>query len=96
MMKIRVYPTSLGMSDWGVAFADGRHMCDIRLAISSILNASRYYVVVDDAVTKEGTFNFGVWDWDTVEELLKALVHSMYADAEVTVEVPRPARVAQG
>lgn len=95
-MKIRVYPTSFGTSDWRVEFTDGRHICDIRLAISSILNGSRYYIIVDGMVAKEGTFNFGVWDWEAANELVTALVRNMYTDAEITVERPRPARAAQG
>jgi len=95
-MKIRVYPTALGTRDWRVEFADGREICDIRLAVSSMLNGSRYYIIVDDMVTKEGTFNFGVWDWDTVRELLTALVKSMYPDAEISVAIPQSSRAANG
>lgn len=92
--SVRVVPTSLGTSDWRVEFADGTYICDIRLDISSMMNASRYYFLVDGQVTKEGTFNFAVWDYDAVRELLTLLVHSMYRDANIDVRVP--ARQAVG
>ncbi|MDQ7814222.1 MAG: hypothetical protein RDU25_00225 [Patescibacteria group bacterium] len=95
-MKIRVYPTGLGTRDWRVEFADGRQICDIRLAVSSIMNGSRYYIIVDGTVTKEGTFDFAVWDWDAARELLTALVRSMYLDAEISVEIPQTSRAVNG
>lgn len=85
---IRVFPTSFGTSDWHVEFTDGGYICDIRLEISSMLNASRYYVLHDGKLVKEGTFNFGVWDYDAVREVLTALVKSMYSDATVTIDLP--------
>lgn len=44
---IRVFPTSFGTSDWRVELVDGRYICDVRVEISAMLNASRYYVLHD-------------------------------------------------
>lgn len=75
------------------AFDDGTHICDIRLSISSMLNGSRYYIIQGGEVVKDGTFNFGLWDRETIRETLVAIVRSMYQGADVTVELPE-ARVA--
>lgn len=93
---IRVFPTSFGTSDWRVELVDGRYICDVRVEISAMLNASRYYVLHDGKLVKEGTFNFDVWDDDAVRELLTALVKSMYADATVTIDRPARMRRAVG
>ncbi len=84
---IRAKQTSHDTTDWRVTFDDGTYICDIRLSISSMLNGSRYYVFEGDQLGKEGTFNFGVWDWDTVKETVTAIVKSLYADAEVSFDL---------
>ena len=95
-MKIRVYPIGFGTRDWRVEFADGGQICDIRLSVSSIMNGSRYYIIVDGAVAKEGTFNFSVWDREAAGELLTKLVQNMYPDAAISVEVPQALLAANG
>ncbi|MBI4956367.1 MAG: hypothetical protein HY908_30400 [Myxococcales bacterium] len=91
--QVKVYPMRYSASDWRVEFADGKYICDIRVALSSIPNASRYYVLMSGEVAKEGTFSFSAWDAEAVEELLTAVVRSMYAAAQVSVE-PAPSRRA--
>ena len=89
--SIRAVPTSHGTTDWRVTFDDDRYICDLHLVVSSMLNGSRYYVLDEEGgVVKEGTFDFGMWDWDTIRETVAAIVRSMYADAEVAVELPAP------
>ncbi len=51
-------------------------------------NASRYYVLVDGSVTKDGTFDFTLWDWDAARELLTAIVRTMCPNDELNVEAP--------
>jgi hypothetical protein len=96
--RIRVAPTSFGTSDWRAEFVDNSaYICDIRLDISSMLNGSRYYVLQGDMLAKEGSFNFGVWDHDTVRDVLTKIVRSMYAEANVEVDMPaRHGRAAGG
>ena len=93
---IRVLPASYGTADWRVEFVDGKYICDIRLEISSMLNASRYYVLLDGVLGKEGTFTFSVWDHDAIRELLTAIVRSMYAEARVEVRLPQQPGRATG
>ena len=94
--KIRAYMTGNGTADWRAEFVDnGAYICDIRLSISSVLNGSHYYVLREGSLVKEGTFNFGVWDWDAVREVVEAILRSMYSDARITVEVPaQPGKAA--
>ncbi|HKY36530.1 MAG TPA: hypothetical protein VJN18_11360 [Polyangiaceae bacterium] len=95
--RIRVVPTRFGTSDWRAEFIDnGKYICDIRFDISSMLNGSRYYVLQDGVVAKEGSFNFGVWDYDAVRDVLAQIVRRMYAGASVEVEMPRPRGRAAG
>jgi hypothetical protein len=88
-MKPNIHVAFEAPSTWAVRFEDGAAICQIKLSISSMLNGSRYYVIVDDLVSKEGTFNFGVWDDATARDLLSRLVRSMYPDAAVTVQASR-------
>ena len=94
--SIRVVPTTFGTADWRVEFADGKYVCDIRLEISSMMNASRYYVLTDGQLAKEGTFNFDAWDYEAAGELLSQIVRSMYPSASVDVRVPQRPSKATG
>jgi hypothetical protein len=93
---IRVVPTSFGTSDWRVESGDKTYLCDIRLEISLTLNASRYYILRSGKLVREGTFNFRAWNDDATQELLIALVKSMYPHSKVTVELPTPLGQAVG
>jgi hypothetical protein len=93
---IRVVPISVGASDWRVESGDGKYLCDIRLEISLVWNASRYYILRDGKLVREGTFNFRAWNDDATQELLTALVKSMYPHAKITVEIPTPLGQAVG
>jgi hypothetical protein len=95
--KIKVTPRHFGTNEWRAVDEDtGDYLCDIRLSISSMLNGSRYYVLVNDSLKRDGTFNFGVWDHEAIQETVKAILHSMYEGAEITVELPRPTEKAVG
>lgn len=95
--KIRAHMTGNGTADWRVEFADtGAYICDIRLSISSMLNGSHYYILQDGNVVQDGTFNFGVWDWAAVRDVMTKIVRSMYANASVEVVVPQASGQATG
>jgi len=85
--RIFVVPRSTqSMNDWRVLTEDGRFICDINLMVSSMLNGSRYHILDKiGRVVKNGVFNFGVWDEDTIEQLLTELVHKVAPDAEVEI-----------
>lgn len=88
--KILVYPVGFHTADWRAEFADNHaHICDIRLSISSMLDGSRYYILQNDTVVNEGTFNFGVWDWETAKELITRIIKGMYPSADVEVRTAR-------
>ena len=94
---IRAFTTGSDTYDWRAVFADnGAYVCDIRLSISSMLTGSRYYVLSDDRGVKEGTFKFQLWDLETIRETVTAILRSMYADANVVVELPSPPSRAAG
>jgi hypothetical protein len=85
-----------GTSRWSVALADGKPVCEIRVRLSSTRKASLYYVLVDETVVQEGHFNFLLWDWAAIEDLLTKLVRRMYPDAEIVIEVPSELKAANG
>lgn len=85
---IRITPTAPGTSDWRAERTDtGRALCDIRLNISSMLNASRYYVIIDGEVRREGTFNFDLWDAETIRDVLTQIVQKLVPGAQVEVDL---------
>jgi|HubBroStandDraft_6_1064221.scaffolds.fasta_scaffold168206_2 hypothetical protein len=92
---IRVVSTSLGTSDWRVERADGTYLCDIRIELSASYYGSRYYVLRDGHLQKEGTFTDDAWDDDAVRDVLTAIVRQTSPNATVTVE-RRPQRRAVG
>jgi hypothetical protein len=86
---LRIIPKYSSTSDWRVQEADGTHLFDIRLLLSSVLNASRYHFLDEKGwVMKTGTFNFKFWDRSTVAQLLTGLVQSACPGAEVEVQFP--------
>ena len=87
--EIKVLSTGIGTSDWQVTFADGRAIYDIHLDLEATLRG-RYYILMDGAVRREGTFAAEAWDEDAIRELITAIVCRDYPEADVTVEVPRP------
>lgn len=91
---IRVTATSPGTTDWRAEKADGTHLCDIRFELGARWYGSRYYVLRDGGLFKEGTFTFDVWDDEAARDVITAILRSMSPDADVTVEPRRPQRRA--
>jgi hypothetical protein len=92
---IRVVSTSFGTSDWRVEQADGTYLYDIRIELSASYYGSRYFVLREGRMEKEGTFSYDAWDDDAVRDVLTAIVHQKYPNAAVTIE-RRPQRRAVG
>lgn len=88
---IHVVRTGFGKTDWRAEFAEsGSYICDIRIQLSLMLNGSRYYVLRDGKVVKDGSFNFDTWTEETERDLLTGIVRSMYPEATVTIDLARP------
>jgi hypothetical protein len=84
--RLQVVPSSFGTSAWRVQTPDGEFLCEIRIMVSSMFNGSRYHFIdADGRVTKSGVFNFEIWDWNTIVQLLTDLVRTMAPEAEVEV-----------
>jgi hypothetical protein len=95
-VKVMVTRLGSGTSRWSVALQDGKPVCEIRVRLSSTRNASLYYVLEGETVVQEGHFNFLLWDWAAIEDLLTKLVRRMYPDAEIVIEVPSDLKAANG
>lgn len=93
---IRVVATGLGTADWRVERAGGTYLCDIRIELSALFYGSRYFILRDGEFRKMGKLTLDFWDEETVREVLTEIVHEMYPDARVTVEMPQRLRRAAG
>jgi RNA polymerase sigma factor (sigma-70 family) len=92
---IRVVSTGLGTDDWRVERSDGTYLCDIRIELSASYYGSRYYVIRDGRLRKEGTFTFDAWDDAAVRDVPTAIVRQTSPKAAVSVELPQRRAVGE-
>jgi len=81
---IHVASTSLGTAQWHAEVPDGTYLCDIRFELSAFERGSRYYVLRNGKLLKEGTFTFEVWDKNAAHEIVTAILQVMFPGATVT------------
>lgn len=95
--KIHVQRVSpFGTSEWRAVRSDGHPLFEIRLQISSMLNGSHYFVIGPRSeVIHHGTFNFEVWDYSAMAQVLTAIIKTVAPDSEVEVEI-EPLQRASG
>ena len=94
--KVHVQRVSpFGTDEWRVVRSDGDPLFEIRLQISSMLNGSRYFVISPRGeMVRHGTFNFGVWSYPEIAQILAAIVTTVAPGAEVDVELDPPHRAS--
>jgi len=89
---IRVVSTSSATTDWRATRADGTYLCDIRLDLFVNCQGSRYFIVKEGSLVKEGTFSCTDWDDETAREVLTLIMVKMCPGAEVHVGARRPSQ----
>jgi hypothetical protein len=87
-LALRAFVTSPGTADWRVEKADGTPLCDIRIRLSAKLHGSRYDVLREGGLLKQGTFTYERWDDETVRAVITGILRGVSPGAEVTVELP--------